>query len=45
MAVLEDFPASSLKVGDYLVLVPLIVLFNFFCGLGNEEVASIDEPK
>ena len=45
MAVLEDFPASPLKVGDDLVLVPLVVLFNLFCGLGHEEVASIDKPK
>lgn len=45
MPVLQNLPASLLQIGDYLILVPFLILFDLFSGLGKQEVAGIAEPE
>lgn len=45
MTVLQDLPARLLQIGDYLILVPLLILLDLLSGLGKQKVTGIAESE
>lgn len=41
VSVLKNLPRWFLELGDQLVLVPLVICFDFFVNLRNEEVPRV----